>query len=329
MRWFIDGSVVDGRWLELAVATAAIVVVGDDGSLLACAEARLPPTVLTAAAAEAYGLMLASVSSVCTPRTVTDCKSLLATATGGSVRATAASKPLAGVWSVIAACLDGDIGRLVTDGLLRWLPAHRSCAQATRLRASDGELVTVCEWRANRLADAIARSCARRSAVPRPVAARLQLAADVLRIEAGTLGAVTRAANRHRVDVVTDGGHHTTVTKRDSVRPERPAYVAARPWRRRVPRAPREPAPLRLAVASVPPPAAPKHWAHIAARAASCAHRRGQRAADDYVLRQVVTERARNAKPQSVPAAVRFAALRERIAAREANSSAGLAAGSD
>ena len=67
MRWFIDGSVVDGKWPELAVATAAIVVVGDDGSLLAYAEALLPPTVLTAAAAEAHGLMLAIQCSVCTP----------------------------------------------------------------------------------------------------------------------------------------------------------------------------------------------------------------------------------------------------------------------
>ena len=145
MRWFIDGSVVDGKWPELAVATAAIVVVGDDGSLLAYAEALLPPTVLTAAAAEAHGLMLAIQCSVCTPRAVTDCKSLLATADAGSARATAASKTLAGVWSVMVACLDGDLRRLVACGLLRWVPAHKSCAQAIRLRASDGELVTVGE----------------------------------------------------------------------------------------------------------------------------------------------------------------------------------------
>ena len=138
-------------------------------------------------------------------------------------------------------------------------------------------------------------SCAHRSAVPRPTAARLQFAADVLRTEAGTLGTVTKAANRHRVEVVTDGGHHAIVIRRDSVRPERPAYVAARPWRKRAPRAPSEPAPLRPVVASVPPPAAPRHCALVAARATAGALRRGRRAADDYFLRQAVAERARNA----------------------------------
>ena len=55
--------------------------------------------------------------------------------------------------------------------------------------------------------------------------------------------------------------------------------------------------------------------------------RRALRAAHDFVLWQVVTERACNAKPQSVPAADRFvAALRERIAAREATYVAGLTA---
>ena len=72
----------------------------------------------------------------------------------------------------------------------------------------------------------------------------------------------------------------------------------------------------------MPAPAAPRHCALVAARATADALRRGRRAADDYLLRQAVAERARNARPQSVPAAERFAALRERIAAREAASAA-------
>jgi hypothetical protein len=322
VRWFIDGSVVDAKWPELAVATAAIVVVCDDGSLVAYAEALLPPTVLTAAAAEAHGLMLAVQCSVCTPRVVTDCRSLLTTADAGSARATAASKTLAGIWTIVVACLDGDLTRLIAEGLLRWMPAHKSCAQAVRQRASDGELVTVGEWRANRFADAIARSCAYRSAVPRPTAGRLQFAADVLRTEAGTLGAVTKAANRHRSEVVTDGGHRTFVTRRDSVRPERPAYVAARPWRKRIAHAPPDPKPLRPRVAPPPPPAQPRHFAQAAARATSAALRRDTRAANDFAIRQIVAERARSATPQAVPAADRRAALRTRVAAREAASAA-------
>ena len=328
VRWFIDGSVIDGRWPELAVATAALVVVGDDGALLAFAEARLPATVLTAAAAEAYGLMLATSCSVCTPRVVTDCKSLLTTAAAGAVRATAASRPLAGVWSIIAACVDGDLAQLVARKLLRWIPAHKSLARAGTLCASDGEFVTECEWRANRLADIIARTCALRLVVPRPVAAKLRGAADVLRTEAGTLGIVTKAANRHKVTVFTGGGHPTNLIKRDSVRPERPSHVAARPWRKRVPLPPREPSPVRVRVTPVPPAAAERHFAQVAARAASCTRRREQRATDSFLLRQVLCDRASQARPQSVPADQRFAALRLRVAAREAEAAASRASSS-
>jgi hypothetical protein len=203
-----------------------------------------------------------------------------------------------------------------------WMPAHKSRAQATRSHASNGALVTVDEWRANRLADVVARGCARRSAIPRPASARVQLAADVLRTEAAVLGVVTTAANTHRVQVVTHGGHVTTVTRRDSVVPDRPAHVAARPWRKRIAHAPPEPKPLRSRVAPPPPPAQPKHFAQAAARATSAALRRETRAASDFVTRQVVAERARSATPQAVPAADTFAALRMRIAAREAASAA-------
>ena len=206
--------------------------------------------------------------------------------------------------------------------VLRWIPAHRSLAQAGTLCASDGEFVTECEWRANRLADAIARTCALRLVVPRPVAAKLRGAADVLRTEAGTLGVVTKAANRHKVTVITDGGHPTTVIKRDSVRPERPSHVAARPWRKRVPQPPREPPPVRVRVTPVPPAAAERHFAQVAARGASCTRRREQRAADCFLLRQVICDRASQARPQSVPADQRFAALRLRVAAREAEAAA-------
>jgi hypothetical protein len=270
--------------------------------------------------------MLATICSVHTPRVVTDCKSLLTTATAGAVRATSASCPLAGVWGVVAICVDGDLARLVALKLLRWMPAHKSLAKAVALRASDGELVTNLEWRANRLADAIARTCALRLAVPRPVTARLRVAADVLRTEAGTLGVVTKAANRHKVAVITDGGHPATVVRRDSVRPERPSYVAARPWRARVPLPPRELASVRLRATSVPPAAVSRHCALVAARDASRTRRREHQAADSFVLRQIVSDRASHARPQSVPAAVRYAALRLRVVAREAaaaDSSAG------
>ena len=123
--------------------------------------------------------------------------------------------------------------------------------------------------------------------VPRPVAAKLRGAADVLRTEAGTLGVATKAANRHKVTVMTDGGHPATVVKRDSVRPERPSHVAAGPWRTRVPLPPREPPPVQCEGHARP------HLrlrsgilsnVQVAARGASCTRRREQRAADSFLL---------------------------------------------
>ena len=159
-------------------------------------------------------------------------------------------------------------------------------------------------------------------AVPRPVTARLQLAADVLRTEAGTLGVVTKAANRHQVTVVTDSGHPATVVRRDSVRSERPSYVAARPWKTQEPRPPKEPVAVRLRATSVPPVARPRHCVLAAARDASRTRRCEQQATDGFVLRQIVLDRASHTRPQSVPAEVRLAALRMRVAAREAAATA-------
>ena len=122
------------------------------------------------------------------------------------------------MWTLVAACLDADIRRLIEEGLLRWMPAHKSCAQAIRPRICNGEPVIMRGWRATRPADATTRNSARRSGVPRPAAARLHFAAEMLRIEAATLGAVTKAANRQRADVVTDGGRRTVVARSDSVR---------------------------------------------------------------------------------------------------------------
>lgn len=86
---------------------------------------------------------------------------------------------------------------LVTRGRLRWILAHKSHDVAILMHASDGFLVTAREWCANRLTDVIARRRALSLTAPMAVAELLQLVADALSIEAGTLGVVTKAANRH------------------------------------------------------------------------------------------------------------------------------------
>ena len=112
-----------------------------------------------------------------TPHVVTDGQCLLTTAAAGTVRATASSRPLVAVWRTIVAALDADVSLLVTRDKLRRLPAHKSLELALQARNSNGDLVTEIGWRANRLADAIARRCTHTLAAPRAAAKRPQLAA--------------------------------------------------------------------------------------------------------------------------------------------------------
>ena len=189
-----------------------------------------------------------------TPHVVTDCKSLLTTAAAGDSAATRAGSPMAGIWSDIVTAVDGGIERLVTDHLLRWMPSHLSAATFASACLFDGCSVSVTDWRANRLADAIAKRCAARFLVdPRlrkrgeqGVRGATEMRLGVIRTEAAVLGAVTFAANKHKVTEVQDGGRVVVRTLRDADRHnQRPQDVAARPWRKRVAEEPAPPAEVR------------------------------------------------------------------------------------
>jgi hypothetical protein len=239
------------------------------------------------------------------------------------------------VWLRIAAAVDGQLAALVTDGRLLWMPAHKSLAAALRAVKSDGSAVTPTDWRANRLCDVVARATAARAAPSSQAVACVSAAAEALRVEAATLGAVTRAANDHRTEVLTAAGETVVVTRRDSVNPlgYDKLVKTQRAQQLPPPPPPSEPAPVRM------PPAGPSRAARwprgassaacdgAAARAAATsARRKRQRSADarsaardDYVARGIIAEAASAATPSDDAAAdERFAALRRRIALRQA-----------
>ena len=110
--------------------------------MIAAAEARLPSTVATAPAAEAWALWFVTTLCRFMPPVVTDCIALLRTAEGGAAAATAAARPLVGVWVRIASALDGDLTPLAAGGRLVWMPAHQSAATAARSLRSDGAAVS-------------------------------------------------------------------------------------------------------------------------------------------------------------------------------------------
>ena len=132
-----------------------MAVIDAGGGLVAYAHATPPAWVRTAAAAEAWELWLTLAGTPYPPRIVTDCMALLDAAAAGLAAATAAGRPTARVWNAIAGALDGDLRGLRSS--LVWMPAHTSCDAIGCRRKSDGRRVTVAEWRANQLADKLAK----------------------------------------------------------------------------------------------------------------------------------------------------------------------------
>ena len=75
----------------------------------------------------------------------------------GNCKETSPSKILGRVWSVIAGILDEDVSSLVLSGKLVWLPAHCARTNVGQSRLSNGKRMTAIDWRANHLADILAK----------------------------------------------------------------------------------------------------------------------------------------------------------------------------
>ena len=82
---------------------------------------------------------------------------------------------------------------------LIWIPAHTAAQSIESRRRSDGRRLTTTEWRANQLADALAKMAAPMTALRDAAAAKIQFAGQALEHAAAQLGVVTYAANNCRV----------------------------------------------------------------------------------------------------------------------------------
>ena len=176
--WYFDGSMLLGSWAELRCIGFGVVVVASNGDLLAYGHGVPPAWCSTAAAAEAWALKEVLLWSPAPPRMRTDCHALLDTLANGAEAATAPGKPLARIWYGVRSALDGEFETLVQSGKLVWMPAHCIPAAVKQVALSDGSRLTMVDWRANRLADGLAKLAARqRITVPKAEA----LLADVSR----------------------------------------------------------------------------------------------------------------------------------------------------
>jgi hypothetical protein len=99
---------------------------------------------------------------------------------------------------------------------LVWMPAHGTIASVGVATMSDGNKVSILQWRANRLVDLLAKSAARPHRIHAKTRVTLQDAFDTLEFSLGMLGAVTFAANNHKTSIHMPDGTTNAATLRDS-----------------------------------------------------------------------------------------------------------------
>jgi hypothetical protein len=154
---------------------------------------------------------------------------------GGLASATTATRPLARLWNRIGTLLDGDISRLATDNLLVWMPAHQTTAAIGNRTLSTGKKLSVVDWRANRLVDALAKQAAMQRQAPFAVLRLLASARAAVRHAACLLGRVTHAANNCKLEVTLPDGSREHRTFRDA------QQVTGQRKKARIPRVRQEP----------------------------------------------------------------------------------------
>ena len=215
LQWVIDGSALNSRWHSLATYGFGIVVFADCGDLVAWGGGRPPAWIDSASASEAWALATVTSLAPWEPKIITDCLGLLHTAEAGVTAATRSSKQLARTWAIIAGHLDRNISEMVTSKRLRWMPAHQGPGAIGVAIKSDGTSITVLEWRANRLVDAIAKAEASRGVAPQGTIDLLISATALVQHTAAQIGAATHAANNHVIVVQLESGKTVNKTVRD------------------------------------------------------------------------------------------------------------------
>ena len=296
-----------GKWLQYRTTGFAIVVV-HEGSLLGYGLGTPPHWCKTAAAAEAWALATVIRNTPIVPAMRTDCLSLLRTAENGALSATQAGRQLARIWQEISHALDGNIQVLTNEGSLTWMPAHQTEAMIGEKRLSNGRRLTAVDWRANRLADALAKWAAARRQLPMAVGRLLSSGMAAVRYAAGILAAATHRANNYTVATLDSHGNTVNMTMRD-------ATAAPRKYgKRRLPEAAAAPPAKVAKVFKVAP------WKPARAPSATAVHRKRERAASADHLERRLAEIGQSLRVSATSrtAAERLTALRARVLGADA-----------
>jgi len=215
--WYFDGSMLNGKWLPLRATGFGIAAVARDGQLLACGRGSPPHWCATAAAAEAWALLQVLRLLPFPPEMRTDCQALLHTIHGTTQDAGAANRQLARIWRDIANILDGCFKPLADAQQLVWMPAHTDTAAVGEVKLSNGGKLTMVDWRANRLVDALAKMSALEAQDLHEAVRLIKSSETAVRYAASLLGRTTHAANNHAIVVTDENGKECNKVVRDAM----------------------------------------------------------------------------------------------------------------
>ncbi len=249
---YIDGSLYDESRLLGRRTGFAIVVVGEDGTLLAAGLGIPPKWIIDAAGAELWAIVVVARMNPWLPRVVTDCKGVVDGLIAGFTSMSGPDRKLARTWCMLGKFLDFDFSGAASQVI--WMPSHCPMSAIGVALDSRRKKISAVMWRANRLVDFLAKAAAAPHRLPGWFFKSIGTATDLVKHSAALLGIVAHAANNHRVDRPDEEGVVKTVVLRDSTAQARPSQRTGLRKRAAADEAPGPP--RKLAKVSVSPPTA-------------------------------------------------------------------------
>ncbi len=231
---------------------------------------------------------------------------------------------------MVTQALDGDFA--TAADLLVWMPSHETANSLGSAKDSNGRPVSPLMWRANRLADVLAKAAASTRRLPTWATKLVAAAGALVKHSAARLGVATQRANNYSVEVFTPEGTLVKQILRDSTA-ERPQWrhkrKAASSDSRQTEAAPRRTAAAKDELPDRPRKVAARAVSRSATTAASSALTRKRRATlDVQQLREQLADEERVAgwlasrrlAASNAPnAQQRLENLRERLRSRDAH----------
>ena len=332
--WYFDGSLYDGPRQLLARTGFGIAIVDTNGALRGYGLGCPPSWVTSSAGAEIWAMFVVLSECPWVPPMITDCLGILDSLASGLKRVTAASSPLARLWTRVGAVLDGDLKCPLRHGMC-WMPAHGGVHTINVATKSNGATITAVDWRANRLVDALAKAAANSVRIDAGSRRMLGNAAAAAEYGAALAGATGQAANTCVQHSLTASGQSVRTVCRDSKPQGRPSSAVAvrKPYAQSRSNGPgdlvhsRPPcrAPFRTGNTMVSFDAPLRHSSTRATRAR--ARELAALSRQTATWRQRVDASHASATSAHIPADVRMASLRARIRCKDAVSAAVCTAG--